>query len=260
MIIIKTAKEIELMRQGGRILAKIFKKILSQVKAGVSTGELEELAINLIRQAGGQPAFKGYLASDDKKVFPTALCTSINDEVVHAPALPSRRLKAGDIVGIDLGLAYPNQPQSYFTDVAATVAVGKVSREASRLIKTAKNALTLATRQVKSGNSLNQIGQVIEEYVKAQGFSVVRDLVGHGVGKAVHEEPAIPNYQVASNNKIILKPGMTLAIEPMINLGDWQVKTAEDGFTILTADGDLSAHFEQTVLVTETGHEILTKF
>ncbi len=260
MIIIKNEKQIELMRRGGEILGQIFKKIILEVKPGVTTGHLEEMADFLISEAGGRASFKGYKTKDDLMAFPTALCTSINDEVVHAPALPSRQLKSGDIVGIDLGMEYPytNGAKGYYTDVAVTIAVGEISSQARELIKTAEQALVLAIGQVKPGNSLDQIGKTIEDYVKTQGFSVVRELVGHGVGLAVHEDPQIPNYSQASNKNIILKPGMILAIEPMVNIGDWRIKTGADGFTILTMDGQLSAHFEHTVLVTETGYEVLT--
>jgi len=264
MIIIKNKKEIAVMRQGGKILAQIMKKIVKEVKPGVTTGQLEEMACLLIKQAGARPSFLGYQSKHEQKPFPTALCASINQEVVHSPALPARQLKSGDIIGLDLGLEYPYGPAfcgvktGYFTDMAVTVAVGKINKEAQKLIRVTKQALNLAVRQVRPGNPLNNIGLTIEQYVKRQGFTVVRDLVGHGVGKAVHEDPQIHNYEVALNNKIILKPGMTLAIEPMVNAGDWRIKNSQDGFSILTADESLSAHFEHTVLVTENGCEILT--
>ncbi|MBI2459328.1 MAG: type I methionyl aminopeptidase [Parcubacteria group bacterium] len=256
MITIKKDNEIELLRQGGKILARILKQLLDEVKSGISTGHLEQMADFLIRQAGGWPAFKGFKSDKNDQPYPTVLCASINNEVVHAPSLPSRQLKSGDIVGIDIGLEYEN----FYTDMAATVAVGKVSREAQKLIRATKEALVLGIKEVRPGNSLNNIGKVIEQYAKANNFSVVRDLAGHGVGYAVHEDPQIPNYDLADNKKIILKPGMVLAIEPMVNVGGWRVKDGPDKFTVLTADGGLSAHFEHTVLVTERGHEILTKF
>ena len=261
MITIKNKEQIELMRQGGKILGQVFKKIILEVKPGVTTGHLEEMADFLIREAGGRASFKGYKTKDDIKPFPTALCTSINDEVVHAPALPSRQLKSGDIVGIDLGMEYPYQSRErgYYTDLAATIAVGVISSEARELINATRRSLDLAIKQVRPGQALNQIGKTIEDYIRPQGFSVVRELVGHGVGLEVHEEPQIPNYDLDGNKKIILKPGMTLAIEPMVNLGDWRIKTGADGFTILTMDGRLSAHFEHTVLVTEVSYEILTQ-
>lgn len=257
MIILKTDKEIEIMRAGGEKLAALLKAIVAQVKPGVTTGRLEQLAGSLIKKAGAKPSFKGYKSAADKKAFPTALCLSINDEVVHAPALPSRRLNSGDIVGIDVGIEYPSK-DGYFTDMAITLAVGKANKTAKKLIKVTKKSLELAIKEVKPGNSLNTVGKAIEKYVLSQGFSVVRDLVGHGVGTEVHEEPQIPNYAVELNEKIILKPGMVLALEPMVNLGKSQIKVADDGFTVKTADGNLSAHFEHTVAVTTKGHLVLT--
>lgn len=256
MITIKNEKEIEKLRQGGKILASVMKKLVAEVKPGATTGHLEEMADFLIKQAGGRPSFKGYRSSKEDKPFPTVLCTCINDEVVHAPSLPSRELKSGDIINIDAGMEY----EGMFTDMAVTAAVGKVSREAQKLIKTAEEALARGIEQIRPGNSLNNIGRAIEEYINASGFSVVRDLVGHGVGYDLHEDPQVHNYDFAYNKKIILKPGMVLAIEPMVNVGDWRVKEAKDGLTILTVDGSLSAQFEHTIVVTETGHEILTKF
>lgn len=255
MIMIKTDKEIEVMRAGGKRLAGILKRLARAVKPGVTTRELERLAGALIAKAGGQPSFKGYQSEHDQKPYPTALCLSINNEVVHAPALPSRVLKAGDIVGIDIGMKY----NGYYTDMAVTVGAGEVSKEAKRLIETAKKSLKLGIKMVKPENTINDIGAAIEEFVLASGFSVVRDLVGHGVGHGVHEEPQIPNFASEGGKNIILKPGMVLAIEPMINAGSYQVFTAADGFTIKTADGSLSAHFEHTVAVTKRGHKVLTE-
>ncbi|MDO8592575.1 MAG: type I methionyl aminopeptidase [bacterium] len=256
MITIKKENEIEILRQGGKILGGIMKKLLAEIKPGASTGQLEQMADNLIREAGGRPSFKGYKSKKNDQPFPTALCACVNNEVVHAPSLPPRQLKSGDIINIDIGMQY----QGLYTDMAATAATGKASREAQRLIKITKQALELGLEQVRPGNNLNNIGKAIEQHVLAGGFSVVRDLVGHGVGYGLHEEPQIPNYELSYNKKIILKPGMVLAIEPMVNAGDWRVKEAADGLTILTADGSLSAQFEHTVVVTESGHEVLTRY
>ncbi|MFH1583060.1 MAG: type I methionyl aminopeptidase [Candidatus Falkowbacteria bacterium] len=279
MITIKKDNEIELLRQGGKILAQILKQLIVEVKPGATTGHLEQMADFLIKKIGGRPSFEGYKSEKDDKSYPTALCTCINNEVVHAPSLPSRELKSGDIINIDVGMEFPAYAEAptdakdladksagkpakkgYYTDMAVTVAVGKVSHEAQKLIKVAKRALALGIEQVRPGNSLNNIGKAIEQYVKDNNFSVVRDLVGHGVGYNLHEDPQIPNYDLDNSKKIILKPGMVLAIEPMVNAGDWRVKDGADGMTILTADGSLSAQFEHTVLVTESGYEILTKF
>jgi len=264
MIIIKNEKEIEIMRQGGKILAGILKKIIAEVKPGVTTGSLEQIACDLIKTSGGRPAFKGYKSMHEAKAFPTALCVSINHELVHAPALPSRKLNSSDIVSLDLGMEHPFEQANihgYYTDIAVTVAVGKVSKQVEKLISITKKSLALAINQVKPGNSLNDIGRAIQQFVEAKGLSVVRDLVGHGVGTAVHEEPQVPNYEVVEKNfnNIILRPGMTIAIEPMVNIGNYKVKSGKDGFTIATADNSLSAHFEHTVAVTKNGHEVLTK-
>jgi len=269
MITIKKDNEIELLRQGGKILGQILKQLIAEVRPGVTTGHLEQMANFLIKKSGGRPSFKGFKSDEGDKPYPTALCACVNDEVVHAPSLPSRELKSGDIINIDVGMEFPAYAETssgkpvnrgFYTDMAATAAVGKVSREAQKLIKVTKQALMLGIEQIRPGNSLNNIGKAIEQYVKANNFSVVRDLVGHGVGYELHEDPQIPNYDLSYNKKIILKPGMVLAIEPMVNVGDWQVKEAADGLTFLTADGSLSAQFEHTILVTEQGHEILTKF
>ncbi len=269
MITIKKENEIVLLRQGGKILGQILKQLISEVSPGVTTGHLEQMADFLIKKSGGRPSFKGFKSDKDDKPYPTTLCTCINDEVVHAPSLPSRELKSGDIITIDVGMEFPFYPKNlaggsvkngYYTDMAVTVAVGKVSREAQKLIKITRQALMLGIDQVRPGNSLNNIGKTIEKYVKANNFSVVRDLVGHGVGYDLHEDPQVPNYDLSYSKKIILKPGMVLAIEPMVNTGDWRIREGSDGLTILTADGSLSAQFEHTVLVTENGYEILTKY
>ena len=256
MITIKNDKEIAALRKGGKILGRIMKGLLDEIRPGTTTSQLERLAAFLIKTAGGAPSFKGYKSNKNDMPFPTVLCACVNNEVVHAPSLPPRELKSGDIISLDIGMKY----QGLYTDMAATAAVGKVSREAQRLIKTTKQALVLAIEQVRPGNSLNNIGKTVEQYVKTTGFSVVRDLVGHGVGYSLHEEPQIPNYRIEYSEEIILKPGMVLALEPMVNAGDWRVKDGADGLTILTADGSLSAQFEHTVLVTEKRSEILTKY
>ncbi|MFH1773238.1 MAG: type I methionyl aminopeptidase [Patescibacteria group bacterium] len=272
MITIKNENEIEILRQGGKFLAQIIKKLATEVKPGVTTGHLEKMACVLIKQVNGRPSFKNYQANNSSILFPTALCTSINNEIVHSPSLPSRKLKLGDIVSLDLGMEYPaNASQNinlsnksiknwYYTDVAITVPVGKISKEIEKLIKVTRKALQLGVKQIRPGNSLNSIGKAIEKYVNEQGFSVVRELVGHGVGYAVHEDPQIPNYEMAKNDKIILQSGMVLAIEPMVNAGDWRIQTDKNDFSILTVDNSLSAHFEQTVLITKNSYEILTKF
>lgn len=262
MIIIKTDTEIRIMRAGGKILAGILKRLGEMVEPGAATGELEEAACALIAKAGGRPAFKGY-ANHDSLPFPTALCASINNEVVHAPALPSRTLKSGDIIGIDIGMEYPfgKGKHGYYTDMAATFAAGKISKEAKKLINATKKSLDAGIKKAKPGNTLNDIGKAVQQRVEKEGFSVVRELVGHGVGIEVHEDPQVPNYEIFDEaENCVLKPGMTIAIEPMVNAGGWRVRCGRNGFTILTYDGSLSAHFEHTVAVTKTGCEILTLF
>jgi methionyl aminopeptidase len=221
------------------------------------------MACDLIKKAGARPSFKGYKSDLERKEFPTALCVSINNQVVHAPSLPSRRLAAGDIVGIDLGIEYPfeNGEKGFYTDMAVTIPVGKISAEAKKLIKATKKSLGMAIAEVKPGNHLSDIGRAVQNCIESQGFSVVRDLVGHGVGYAVHEDPQIPNF-IVKNGKFEdaeLKPRMVLAIEPMVNAGSPEIKSMPDGFTIETLDGCLSAHFEHTVAVTDGGCEVLTE-
>jgi len=272
MIIIKTKKEIELIREGGKLLGRILEELAAQVKPGISAADLEKTAVRLISEAGGRPSFKGYVAGPGMDPFPTALCTSINDEVVHGPAVASRILREGDIIGIDVGMEYPivkkeGFPQNkysksggYYTDMAKTVAVGKISKEAQKLINTTKECLDLAIKQVIPGNSLKDIARAVQKHAEAQGFSVVRDLVGHGVGVKVHEEPKIPNYVINSREyDLKLEPGMVIAVEPMINIGSYKIRTGDDDTTFETADGSLSAHFEHTIAVTDDGCEVLTK-
>lgn len=273
MVIIKKSEEIELIREGGIIIGKILRQLEAMAKPGATTGELEEAAIRLIKEAGGRPSFKGYRQGKGEKPFPTALCASVNNEVVHVPALPARELKEGDIIGLDIGMEYPapnkrkGAPKNkrsalggYYTDTALTAAVGKISPEAEKLINVTRKSLELAIAQVKPGNSLRDIARAVQTYAEKNGFSVVRDLVGHGVGVAVHEDPRIPNYVINSKDcDVKLVPGMVIAIEPMVNAGGWRIIFDNNGLAIRTVDGSLSAHFEHTVAVTENGYEILTK-
>ncbi len=256
MVTIKTAKEINIIRQGGHKLALILQALAKACKPGVDTGYLEQMTNDLIIKAGGRPAFKGYDMGDGI-YFPTALCASINNEVVHGAALPARVLKSGDIIDLDIGMEW----QGLYTDTCLTVGVGKISKEAKQLIRVTKEALEIGIRQVKPGNTLNDIGSAIENFVDQYGYGVVRDLVGHGVGYQAHEDPNVFNYAIPKNSRenITLKEGMVICIEPMINLGTWEVKTAKNGYTILTDDNSLSAHFEHTIAVTKKGYEILTK-
>ncbi|MDD5290670.1 MAG: type I methionyl aminopeptidase [Patescibacteria group bacterium] len=263
MITIKSKQEIRILREGGKILAEILAKIARQAKPGITTADLEKMACDLIGAAGGRPSFKGYQSLLDDKPFPTALCASINDEVVHAPAIPARTLEDGDIIGLDLGMEYPykKNKNGYYTDMAVTLGVGKIDKEAAELIAVTRESLELAIKKIKPGNTINDIGRTVQQFAESKGFAVVRELVGHGVGYDVHEEPRVPNYEVPekSPENAVLKPGMVIAVEPMVNRGGWKVKTGPDDFTILTADGSLSAHFEHTIAVTEDEYLVLTE-
>jgi methionyl aminopeptidase len=258
MINIKTPKEIAIMREGGRILALIFKEISQAIRPGLSAFELDELAAYLIKKYKVLPAFKGYIPDGLKKIdkmgYPANLCVSINSEVVHGIPTTAKIISKGDIVGLDMGIKY----QGFFLDQAMTVGVGEISPEARRLIGVTKKALELAIDKIKPGIHLGDVSATIQIYVEKSGFTVVRDLSGHGIGKKLHEDPIILNFG-QPNTGPILKEGMVLAIEPMVNVGDYRVKTLSDGWTIVTADNSLSAHFEHTVAVTKNGGEILTK-
>ena len=248
MIIIKTKDEIEKMRKGGKILAWILEELSKNVKQGISTGKLNEIAEKLILEKGAEPSFKNY------RHYPSSLCTLVNDKVVHA--IPSQKeiIKNGDIISLDLGIKY----LEYYTDMAVTVPVGKISKEAKKLIAVTKKAMAKALEYVKPGDFIGDISCAVQKYVEGEGFSVIRDLVGHGLGKEVHEEPRIPNYGVPKIGPM-LSEGMTIAIEPMVTAGSWEVATLDDGWTVKTKDGSLASHFEHTVLVTKKGYEILTK-
>jgi len=249
---IKTEQEIQAMREGGKLLGEILKALAKEVKPGVSTESLNTHAENMIAKAGSLPAFKGYSMSG-LPPYPCALCVSVNEEVVHGLAVPDRIVKEGDIVGLDLGLIF----QEMYLDSALTVAVGSISEKAQRLMDVTKESLDLAIKQVKPGNTTGDIGFAVLEFVEKEGLSVIRELVGHGVGKAVHEPPQIPNYGSKGSGEL-LAPGMTIAIEPMVALGDWRLKFSTKDWPIVTKDGSWSAHFEHTVLVTDKGYEVLT--
>lgn len=255
MIKLKTPKEIEIMKAGGKILASVLNEVIKAAKPGASTEELTNLAEKLIVQAGGRPSFKNYKTAWAESAYPAALCVSINHEVVHGLPVPDRQLQDGDVVGFDCGLEY----QGMYTDMAITVGIGKISPEAKKLIQITKECLDKGIKAIKPGKYISDIAQAVYDHAAAHNLGVVTQLVGHGVGHAAHEEPPVPNYPDNESRKVELKPGMCLALEPMINLGDWPVDTLEDGWTIVTSDKSLSAHFEHTVVVTEAGVEIITK-
>jgi methionyl aminopeptidase len=248
MIQLKSLREIEVMAEGGKILAATVQMLRREVRAGISTQDLDAIAETFIRShAGATPAFKGLYG------FPGTLCTSINQEIVHG--IPSRKrvLRDGDIISIDVGVGY----QGYFTDSATTVAVGAVDAETTRLLETTERSLAAGIAAAVPGNYLGDIGAAVQRVVEEAGFSVVRDLVGHGIGVAFHEEPQVPNYGKPKRG-LKLMPGLTLAIEPMVNIGGPATRTLADKWTIVTVDGSRSAHFEHTVAITDTGNRILT--
>jgi len=271
----KKQAEIEVLAEGGRILARILDDVSGMVRPGISTGELEERALSLMQEWGGRPAFKNLFLFEEK-YFPTALCTSINEEIVHAPAYPSRTLKAGSIISIDVGMEYPlngkllsgrSAPRNrhsrlggFYTDMSVTVPVGEVGSEVDHLMETTLRSLEAGIRAARPGCTLSKLGQSIQEVAEKEGYGVVRELVGHGVGYDVHEEPQVPNYKFTGKelNDEVLQPGMVIAIEPMVTLGDFRIRVQDNGFTIATADNSLSAHYEHTVVITEQGARILT--
>lgn len=253
----KTTEEIAALRGAGRLLAGILQEIAAAVRPGVTTRTLDDITRKLIQEAGAKPAFLGYRSSDAGPAFPSALCTSVNHQVVHGVP-SSRQLQAGDIVGLDLGLAVQFADRWLYVDSARTVPVGKVSRTARRLIAVTEEALRCGIAEIQPGRELVDVSRAIQRRVEAAGYSVVRQLVGHGVGFAVHEEPKVPNYVDPKHPPLVLKPGLVIAVEPMVNVGRPDVATLEDGWTIVTVDGSLSAHVEHTVAVTATGHEVLT--
>ncbi len=258
MVTIKTPEEINVLREGGRILATIMGELVELVKPGVSTATLEAHAVRRLQELGAVSSFIGYQGRGPSP-FLTALCTSINEEVVHAPALPGRLLKSGDIIGLDFGARYPATGKGLYTDMALTVPVGHVSAEVARLITVTRRALQQGLKVVRPGNYIHDISRAIEKFIDRYGFGIVRDFVGHGVGYAVHEEPQIYNYYERNQPRIALKEGMCLAIEPMVTLGDPDVKIIDDEWTTVTRDGSWSAHFELTIVVTKSGYEVLTR-
>jgi len=254
MIIIKTPEEIEIIREGGRRLATVLYKVKDMIAPGVSTKDLDLYAEKLIREMGDIPAFLNYRPEGANVPFPAALCVSVNDEVVHGIPRKNRILKEGDIVSIDLGVKHKN----LFTDMALTAPVGKVPKDKLKLMEITQQALQVGVEAARGGNAVGDIGYAIESFVKPYKYGIVEILAGHGVGKAIHEDPFIPNFgKKGTGEKLV--PGMIIAIEPMLNLGTKKVTIDDDGYTFRTADGKWSAHFEHTILITEGEPEILTK-
>jgi methionyl aminopeptidase len=248
MVELKSKKEIELIAQSGEILSEVLIKMKEMIKPGISTAEINRLAIKMVKAHGVKAAFLGY------RGYPAAVCVSVNKEVVHG--IPSDKviLKEGDIVSLDFGV----EREGYFSDAALTVPVGKISGRAQKLIKVTQEALAKGIDMAKPGNRISDISAAVQNYAEANGFSVVRDLCGHGVGRKVHEDPMIPNFGKPGQGPLI-QPGMVLAIEPMVNAGGFEVATLDDEWTVVTMDGSISAHFEHTVAITETGNLVLTR-
>jgi len=247
MIPLKSENELRIIRSSGAILAKVMRELEKDIKAGISTFDIDALAEKLILAQGALPAFKGY------RGYPATACISINEEIVHG--IPSSRiLKEGDIVGLDLGVNY----KGYFSDAALTIPIGRISPKVKKLIDVARASLFEGIKEAIIGNHLSDISARIQGYVENNGFSVVRQFVGHGIGVNLHEDPEIPNFG-EPNQGPILKEGMCLAIEPMVNMGTWEAEVLDNGWTAVTKDGLPSAHFEHTVAITKKGPEILTK-
>lgn len=291
-MIIRNKEELGILRECGRRLALILDEVKKTARPGVSTKALDDLAERLIVEAGGDPVFKGYRALGSKRSYPCSLCVSVNDEVVHAIPSENRILSEGDVIGLDVGMRWPSFVRGstgttegnsafgvpagrYFktaggksvfrslesgliTDMAETIGVGKISKAAEGLIKTTREALEKGLEILKSGVRLGDVGAVIQQHIENQGFGVIRDLAGHGVGRKLHESPFVPNYGRRGSGPFV-HDGEVLAVEPMATMGDYRIRLDKDEWTFRTLDGGLAAHFEHTVLVTKDGIEILTK-
>jgi methionyl aminopeptidase len=253
-ITIKTPEEIEILREGGRRLASVLYRVKERVIPGVSATDLDEYARKLIKDMGDEPAFFNYRPEGAKTPYPAALCVSVNNEVVHGIPHKTKILQEGDIVAIDLGLKH----DGLFTDMAISVPVGKVSSGDEKFLKVAEQSLQVGIEAARGGKKVGDIGYAIEKFIRPHGYGIVEILSGHGVGRAVHEDPYVPNFGKAGTGAKLI-PGMVLAIEPMINLGTKNVMLDDDEYTFRTADGKKSAHFEHTILITEKGAEILTQ-
>lgn len=247
MIYYKSAREITLMREGGRILAEVVERLRALAKAGTSTLEIDEAVEAFIGERGAKPAFKGY------RGFPATVCISINEEVVHGIPSPRRRLKEGDIVGFDLGCIV----EGYYADCAVTLPIGEIPTAVQKLLDVTRESLELAIQECRPDRRLSDVSHAVQRHVEAHGFGVVRSFVGHGIGRALHEEPQVPNFGEPGRGPR-LRPGMVLAIEPMVTMGNYEVRVLDDGWTAVTTDGSLAAHFEHTIAVTESGPEVLT--
>ena len=251
MIKLKAPEEIEIMRAASIIVAEVLAELKGMVRPGITTDDLDRVAEDLTRKKGAVPAFKGYEVAN--RVFPASLCASINDEVVHGIPSVSRVLREGDIIGLDFGVRY----RGFYGDAAVTVAVGAVSAEATELMQTTREALEAGIEEARPGRRIGDVSAAIQAHAERRNFAVVRDFVGHGIGRRLHEEPQVPNFGQADRG-IRLRKGMVLAIEPMLNAGGSEVHVKDDGWTAVTSDGSLSAHFEHSVAIVENGPYVLS--
>lgn len=246
-IILKSPREITQMRGAGRVVAAVLEEVGKKVRPGITTAELDDIAVSEVKERGAEASFKGY------RGFPASICTSVNEEVVHG--IPgSRVLQEGEIISLDFGALM----NGFHGDAAVTVGVGKISTEAQKIIDATQGALQAGIAAARIGARLGDVSAAIQSYAEARGFSVVREYVGHGIGRELHEDPQIPNFGVTGEGPVLQK-GMTMALEPMLNAGGWRTSVAEDKWTVVTADGRLSAHFEHTIVIDENGPGILTK-
>jgi len=251
---IKTADEIASLRESGKRLAQVLQAVIEAVKPGITTQDLDTLSERLIREAGGIPVFKGYGAGSGKP-FPATLCTSLNEEVVHGIPSAERVIREHDLLKLDIGMRF----EGMVTDMARTIIVGTVPPETAKLVAVTEESLRRGIAALRPGARISAYASAVQGHVEENGFSVVRDLVGHGVGHELHEDPQIPNYVSREMEDVVLETGMTLALEPMVNMGTFAVKVASDGWTFVTVDGQWSAHFEDTVVITDTGAEVVTR-
>jgi methionyl aminopeptidase len=254
VIVYKSPEEVHKMRRAGRIVAGTIDRVLAAVRPNITTAELDDVAETYIREQGATPSFKGYGAGPGRVPFPASICTSINQEIVHGIPSAERTVAEGDLLKLDFGAIW----EGFHGDSAVTVIVGEpASAEADKLVRVTEEALEAGISQIRPGGRLSDIGAAVEQVARGAGFEVVREYVGHGIGRNMHEDPQIPNYGRPGRGPV-LKPGLVVAVEPMVNAGGWETSLLPDGWTVVTEDGSLSAHFEHTIAVTEDGHEVLT--